>query len=74
MFGPDHFKTFNSMTNVGILRVSRTASQTARRFFGEVLAGRRRVLGAKHPATLGNQSNLGWVLSREGLVGEGEQG
>ncbi len=38
--------------------------------FRQVLAARRRALGAEHPDTLSTEHRLGWLIGRQGRYGE----
>jgi tetratricopeptide (TPR) repeat protein len=61
------------MTNLAILRAQQRRLADSEALFREVLAHQQRVLGPEHPDTMGNQGNLGFVLTREGLREEGER-
>jgi len=65
-FGPDHPRTLESMSDLGLLRLAQGELEEASELLEAALEGRRKAYGDSDPETIGSLQNLGQVLYEKG--------
>ncbi len=72
MLGKEHPNTFQSINNVGSVRLNQLDYNEAELLYRQALEGRKKVLGLNHSDTLQSVSNLGKVLEKLNRLKEAE--
>ncbi len=73
LLGPNDPKTFESMSQLGLILDHEGHEAEAEKLEREALAGERRVLGSDDPLTIQTMSILAWIVQAQGRFDEAEK-